>query len=101
MEGEYSGSGTEEMRGVCEVDHFRGVSLSSIVYKVMCMILIVRLSTVAEEGLIAKEQGWFRKMRGCTVCRDQVLSIVLRGQMELKKSSGLMAFIDFSLIMTE
>ena len=101
MEGEYSGSGTKEMRGVCEVDHFRGVSLSSIVYKVMCMILNVRLSTVAEEGLIAKEQGWFRKMRGCTVCRDQVLSLVLRGQMELKKSSGLMAFVGFSLIMTE
>ena len=78
------------------MDNFRGISLSSIVCKVMCMILDMRLSTVAEEeGLIAEEQGGFRKMRGC---RDQVLSLVLLGQMEmLKKSSGLMvAFIDFS-----
>ena len=45
--------------------------------------------------LIAEEQGGFRKMRGC---RDQVLSLVLFGQMEmLKTSSGMMtAFIDFS-----
>ena len=49
----------------------------------------MRLSTVAEEeGLIAEEQGGFQKMRGC---RDQALSLVLLGQMEmLKKSSGLM-----------
>ena len=47
-----------------------------------------------EEGLIAGEQGGFRKMRGC---RDQILSLVLLGQMEmLMKLSGLMAaFIDF------
>ena len=77
------------------MDNFRGVSLSSIVCKVMCMVLNVRLSTVAEERLIAEEQGGFRKMRGC---RDQVLSLVLLGQMEmLKESRGLMAaFIDFS-----
>ena len=60
------------------------------------MILNNRLSGVAEEeGLIADEQGGFRKQRGC---RDQVLSLVLLGQMEmLKKSQGMMiAFIDFS-----
>ena len=86
----------KQVRGVCEVDNFRGVSLSSIVCKVMCMVLNGRLSVVAEEeGLIAEEQGGFRKMRGC---RDQVLSLVLLGQREmLKKSGGLMtAFIDFS-----
>ena len=86
----------KQVRGVCKVGDFRGISLSSIVCKVMCMILNMRLSMVAEEeGLIAKEQGGFRKMRGC---RDQVLSLVLLGQTEmLKKSSGLMvAFIDFS-----
>ena len=46
------------------------------------------------EGLIAGEQGGFRKMRGC---RDQVLSLVLFGKIEmLMKLSGLMAaFIDF------
>ena len=86
----------KQVRGVCKVDDFRGISLSSIVCKVMCMILNMRLSTVAEEkGLIVEEQGGFRKMRGC---RDQVLSLVLLGQMVmLKKSSGLMVvFIDFS-----
>ena len=73
-----------------------GVSLSSTVCKVMCMILNSRLSGVAEEeGLIAEEQGGFQKQRGC---RDQVLSLVLLGQMEmLKKSHGVkIAFIDFS-----
>jgi hypothetical protein len=29
----------KQVRGVCEVDNFRGISLSSIVCKVMCMIL--------------------------------------------------------------
>ena len=83
-------------KGVCEVDNFRGVSLSSTVCKVMCMVLNNRLSGVAEEeGLIAEEQGGFRKQRGC---RDQVLSLVLLGQMEmLKKLNGMMvAFTDFS-----
>ena len=86
----------KQARRVSKVDYFRGISLSSIVCKVMCMILNMRLPTVAEnEGLIAEEQGGFRKMRGC---RDQVLSLVLLGQMEmLTKSSGMMvAFIDFS-----
>ena len=81
---------------VCEVDNFRGVSLSSTVCKVMCMVLNNRLLGVAEEeGLIAEEQGGFWKQRGC---RDQVLSLVLLSQMEmLKKLNGMMvAFIDFS-----
>ena len=44
---------------------------------------------------VADEQGHFRKQRGC---RDQVLSLVLLGQMEmLKKTQGMMiAFIEFS-----
>ena len=64
----------KQLRGVCKVDNFRGISLSSIVCKVMCMILNMRLSMVAEgEGLLAEEQGGFQKMRGC---RDQVLSLV-------------------------
>ena len=68
---------------MCNVDNFRGVSLSSTVCKVMCMILNNRLSGVAEEeGLIADEQGGFRKQRGC---RDQVMSLVLLGQMEMLK----------------
>ena len=45
--------------------------------------------------MIADEQGGFKTQSGC---RDQVLSLVLLGQMEMiKKSSGmLVAFIDFS-----
>ena len=39
----------KQARGVCEVDNFSEVSLSSIVCKVMCMILNVRLSTVAKK----------------------------------------------------
>ena len=46
---------------MCKVDTFRGVSLSSMVCEVMCMILNNRLSGVAEEGLIADEQGGFQK----------------------------------------
>ena len=39
-------------------------------------------------SLIADEQGGFQKQRGC---RDQVLLLVLVGQMEmLKKSRGIM-----------
>ena len=60
------------------------------------MVLNNRLLGVAEEeGLIAEEQGGFWKQREC---RDQVLSLVLLGQMEmLKKLNGMMVvFIDFS-----
>ena len=86
----------KQAKGVCEVNNFRGVSLTSTVSKVLCMVLNNRLSSVAEEkGLIADEQGGFRKQRGC---RDQVLKVVLLGQMEMvKKANGmLVAFIDFS-----
>ena len=76
----------------------KGYTITIVFYCVQghVMALNMRLSMVAEgEGLIAEEQGGFRKMRGC---RDQVLSLVLYGQMEmLKTSSGMMAvFIDFS-----
>ena len=52
----------KQAKGVCEVDNFCDVFMSSTVCKVMCMILNSRLSGVAEdEGLIAEEQGCFRK----------------------------------------
>ena len=38
----------KQAKDVCEVDNFHGVSLSSTVCKVMCMILNSRLSGVAE-----------------------------------------------------
>ena len=44
---------------------FRGISLTSLVSKVLCNILENRLSCIAEEkGLIAEEQGGFRKREG-------------------------------------
>ena len=65
----------KQTRGVCDVNTFRGISLTSLVSKVLCKILENRLSCIAEEkGLIAEEQGGFRKGRGC---RDQLLSLVL------------------------
>ena len=47
-----------------------------------------------ERGLIAEEQGGFRKRRGC---RDQLLSLVLLRQTEIvRKPVGMfVAFIDF------
>ena len=39
----------KQAKGVSEVDNFHGVSLSSTVCKVMCMILNSTLSGVAEE----------------------------------------------------
>ena len=79
-----------------QIEQLCGVSLTSTVSKVLCMVLNNCLLSVAEEeGLIADEQGGFRKRRGC---RDQVLTLVLLGQMEMvKKTNGMMvAFIDFS-----
>ena len=81
---------------MCDVNNFREILLTSTVSKALCMVLNNCLSIVAdEEGLIVDAQGGFMKQRGC---RDQVLSLVLFGQMEMiKKSSGmLVAFIDFS-----
>ena len=86
----------KQTREVCDVNTFRGISLTSLVSKVLCKILENRLSCIAEEkGLIAEEQGSFRKGRGC---RDQLLSLVLLGQTEVvRKPDGmLVAFIDFA-----
>ena len=86
----------KQSRGTCVTDNFRGISLASSVSKVLCVILNARLTDVAEgEGLIAEEQGGFRKQRGC---RDQVLSLVLLGQTEIAKAAKgmLVALIDFT-----
>ena len=86
----------KQVRGACDVNTFRGISLTSMISKVLCKALENRLSCVVEEkGLIAEEQGGFRKGRGCG---DQVLSLVLLGQTQMvRKSTGmLVVFIDFS-----
>ena len=56
----------KQSRGTCDTNTYRGISLTSTVSKVLCMILNVRLSDEAEnKGLIAEEQGGFHKQRGC------------------------------------
>ena len=82
-------------RGPCVTDNFRGISLTSVVYKVLCTILNRRLSLIAEEdGLIVDEQGGFRKLRGC---RDQILSLILLAQTRMSgRDNGMFAtFVDF------
>ena len=81
--------------GACVPDNFRGISLTSVVCKVFCLILKERLAVVAEEnGLLANEQGGFRKGRGCP---EQIVSLILlaQTQMALKPEGMLAAFIDF------
>ena len=78
----------------CVTDDFRGISLVSVPYKAMCMIIKERLALVVEERkLVAEEQGGFRKGRGC---RDQILTLMLVGQvqMAMRKSGMMAAFID-------
>ena len=78
------------------MDDFRGVSLLSVVYKAMCMILQERLMTFCErQKLITEEQVGFKRGRGC---RDQVLSLSLLGQVRMAyiKKGMMGAFVDFS-----
>ena len=86
----------KQTRGLCEANNFRNISLTSTVSKVLCTVLNNRLSSLAEEeGLIADEQAGFRKHMGC---RDQLLTLVLLGQLEIAKNPEgmLVAFLDFS-----
>ena len=54
-------------RGPCNTDDFRGISLVSVPYKALCMIVKERLALVVEERkLVAGEQGGFRKRRLCS-----------------------------------
>ena len=83
------------MKGACDTSNFRSISLTSLVGKIMCMVLNNRLADFLEaKKLLADEQGGFRRGRGC---RDQILSLLLIGQsMVTKMSSGVVAaFIDF------
>ena len=84
----------KQKSGPCRVDEFRGISLVSVPYKVLCSIVQRRMVEVVEEqGLVAEEQGGFRRGRGC---RDQVLSLMLLGQIKARSGRGMFAtFIDF------
>ena len=65
-----------------------------VAYKAMCSITHGRLAQVVEEGnLVAEEHGGFRRGRGS---RDQLLTLVLLGQMKTLSNKGMFAgFIDF------
>ena len=54
--------------------NYRGISLLSIVGKIYTMVLNERIMTFCEdEGVLAEEQGGFRKGRGCP---DQLFSLL-------------------------
>ena len=80
--------------GVCKTDDYRGISLTSVAYKAMWSVVYRRLlHMVDEKQLVAEEQGGFRKGRGC---RDQLMTLVLLGQMKVVTGRGMFAsFIDF------
>ena len=81
--------------GPCVPDKFRGISLTSIVSKMLTTILNKRLTVVVEDnGLVANEQAGFRKGYSCM---EQVLSLVLLGQSQvsMKREGMLVAYIDF------
>ena len=80
--------------GVCKTEDFWGISLLPVAYKAMCSIAQNRLVHVFEERkLVAEEQGGFRKGRGC---RDQLMTLVLLGQVKAVTKTGMLAsFIDF------
>ena len=81
-------------RGLCNTDDFRGISLVSVPYKALCMIVKERFALVVEERkLVAEEQGGFRKGSGC---RDQIMTLMLLGQsqMAVRKTEMTAAFID-------
>ena len=68
-------------RGPCVTDDFHGMSLVTVPYKAICVIVKERLAFVVEERkLFAEEQGGFRKGRGF---RDQILTLMLLGQVQL------------------
>ena len=80
------------MQGRC----FRGILPTSVAYKAMCSMVHRRLVHMVEEKqLVAEEQGGFRKGRGC---RDELMTLVLLGQLKACAVSGkgmLFSFIDF------
>ena len=82
---------TKRIKGVYSKEDFRDISLVSVVYKAMCLIVQERLVKVVEEReLLAEEQGGFRRGRGCWDM--QILSLVLLGQTVItKRRKGMLA----------
>ena len=82
------------VRCVCRMNELRGISLVPVAYKAMCGIIQERLTqVVGERNLVAEEQGGFRRGRGC---RDQLLTLMLLGQIKAMSKRGMFAgFINF------
>ena len=79
----------KQKSGPCRVDEFRGISLVAVLYKALCSIVQKRMMEVVEEnGLVAEEQGGFRRGRDC---RDQVLTLSLLGQIKAHSRRGIFA----------
>jgi hypothetical protein len=75
--------------------NYRGISLTSSVYKIYCSIINERLQHWTENhDLINDEQNGFRKNRGCA---DHLatLASVIEGRKQQRKST-FACFIDFS-----
>ena len=62
------------VKGVCDTNDFRGISLTSMVGKIMCMILNNQLASFLEAGeILANEQGGFvvagvAEIKSCHYC---------------------------------
>ena len=72
---------------------YRGITLLSVVYKLLSAILNSRLSAFCErEGKLAEEQGGFRPGRGCA---DQVFNLdsIVKGRL-LDNKPTFLCFID-------
>ena len=70
---------------MCKVDDFQGISLTLVAYKAMCSVVHRRLvHMVKEKQLVAEEQGGFRKGKSC---RDQLMTLVLLGQLKAHAQS--------------
>ena len=75
--------------------HYRGITITSVTYKLYCSILNNRLSRLLElnDGL-ADEQNGFRRGR-CTGDHITIFSMIVKSRIKLKRDT-FASFIDFS-----
>ena len=72
---------------------WRNIASIAVPYKALCSIMQKRMMVLMEEKRLVAEQGGFRRGR---VCRDQVITLMLLGQMKARFRKGMFAtFIDF------
>ena len=75
--------------------NYRGITLTSAVYKLFCCIINNRITQWADDNnIIADEQNGFRKKRSCL---DHITSLtsIIDSRTHLRKST-FCAYIDFS-----